>query len=299
MSESRTSGDTPLDIARRLSCWNSTVNPEPLHGGITNTNFVVRDGDATFVVRIGDDLPLHGVVRDRELAACLAAHRCGLAPEIVHHQPGAMVMRFIEARTLTPEDIRRPDTFPRVVASVRRCHSEMPNHLRGATMMFWVFQTCRDYITTAAADGGRLAALLPELAERNAALESATGPIRPVYCHNDLLAANFLDDGVSLWLLDWEYAGWNSALFDLANLASNNELIRDQEAWLLETYFDRPAEPSELATLRTFRCASLLRETLWSVVQERHSTLDFDYESYTDEHLGRFRSAYASLDAPS
>lgn len=208
-------------------------------------------------------------------------------------------MRFIEARTLTADDIRRPDMLPRVVALVRRCHTEMPHHLRGATLMFWVFQTCRDYITTAAADRGRLAALLPGLAERNAALETAAGPILPVYCHNDLLAANFLDDGESLWLLDWEYAGWNSALFDLANLASNNELTRDQEAWLLETYFDRPSETSERATLRIFRCASLLRETLWSVVQEHHSALDFDYESYTDTHLDRFRAAYASLEVTS
>ena len=205
-------------------------------------------------------------------------------------------MRFIEARTLTPDDIRRPDMLPRVIDLVRRCHTEMPHHLRGATLMFWVFQTCRDYIRTATADQGRLVGLLPELVEQNASLERATGPIRPVFCHNDLLAANFLDDGKSLWLVDWEYAGWNSALFDLANLASNNQLSPDQEAWLLETYFDRPVEPSDLATLRTLRCASLLRETLWSVVQEHHSGLDFDYESYTDDHLDRFRSAYASLD---
>ena len=272
------------------------VHPEPLHGGITNASFVVGDGGDAFVVRIGDDLPLHGIVRDHELASCLAAHRCGLSPEIVHHQPGAMVMRFIEGRTLTPEDIRRPDTLPRVLDLVRRCHTEMPQQLRGATLMFWVFQACRDYITTAAADRGRLARLMAELAERNASLEKATGPIQPVFCHNDLLAANFLDDGESVWLLDWEYAGWNSALFDLANLASNNGLTRDQEIWLLETYFDRPAERSDLATLRTLRCASLLRETLWSVVQEHHSELDFVYESYTADHLDQFRSAYASLE---
>jgi thiamine kinase-like enzyme len=299
MSESRTPGDTPIEIAGRLPCWTSLVNPEPLHGGITNASFVVRDSGDTFVVRIGDDLPLHGIVRDHELAACLAAHRCGLSPEIVHHQPGAMVMRFIEGRTLTPEDIRRPDTLPRVLDLIRRCHTEMPQHLRGANLMFSVFQACRNYITTAADDSGRLAGLMAELAECNASLEKATGPIRPVYCHNDLLAANFLDDGESIWLLDWEYAGWNSALFDLANLASNNGLTRDQETWLLETYFDRPAEPSDLGALNTLRCASLLRETLWSVVQEHHSELDFDYESYTDAHLDRFRTAYASLEIPS
>ena len=158
MCESGISGDTRLEIAKHLPCWSSTVRPEPLHGGITNASFVVRDGGDTFVVRLGDDLPVHGIVRDRELATCVAAHRCGLSPEIVYHQPGAMVMRFIEARTLAPDDIRRPEMLPRVVALIRRCHTEMLHHLRGATLMFWVFQVCRDYIATAASDRGRLVA---------------------------------------------------------------------------------------------------------------------------------------------
>ena len=295
MSDPSTSPSTPTEVAAQLSCWSGPVDPEPLGGGITNTNFVVRDGHDTFVVRIGDDLPLHGIVRHQELTTCVAAHACGLSPEIVHHEPGAMVMRFIEARTLTADDIRQPQTLKRVTAVIRRCHTEMPRHLSGAASMFWVFQTCRDYIDTVSRGRGRLVGLLPELARRNERLEQATGPIRPVFCHNDLLASNFLDDGDSLWLLDWEYAGWNSAFFDLANLASNNEMTPEEETSLLETYFDRPPRAQDLATLRTMKCASLLRETLWSLVQEEHSTLDFDYATYTDDHLQRFRVAYRDL----
>jgi thiamine kinase-like enzyme len=31
----------------------------------------------------------------------------------------------------------------------------------------------------------------------------------------------FIDDGERLWLIDFEYAGFNTAMFDLAGAASN------------------------------------------------------------------------------
>ena len=56
-----------------------------------------------------------------------------------------------------------------------------------------------------------------------------------VFGHNDLLAANFLDDGQRLWLIHWDYAGFNSSWFDLANLSSNNgfDAMRDDQPWEL------------------------------------------------------------------
>jgi hypothetical protein len=43
------------------------------------------------------------------------------------------------------------------------------------------------------------------------------------------------------------------------------------------------------------KCASLLRETLWSMVSELHLTVDFDYRAYTTENLDRFERAYGKL----
>jgi len=47
-------------------------------------------------------------------------------------------------------------------------------------------------------------------------LEQAVGPIELIFGHNDLLAANIIDDGKKLWLVDWEYAGWGAPGADLA-----------------------------------------------------------------------------------
>ncbi len=36
-------------------------------------------------------------------------------------------------------------------------------------------------------------------------------------CNNDLLAANFIDGGDRIWIIDYEYAGNNDACFELGN----------------------------------------------------------------------------------
>jgi hypothetical protein len=43
------------------------------------------------------------------------------------------------------------------------------------------------------------------------------------------------------------------------------------------------------------KCASLLREAMWSMVSEIHSTLDFDYVQYTSDNLDRFEKTYANF----
>ncbi len=281
--------------AARLTCWSGPVEPEPLAGGITNTNFVVRDRGETFVVRIGDDIPVHGVMRFNEVAAARAAHAAGLSPEIVHHEPGAIVMRFVEGRTLSEDDVRAPAMLERILPLVRACHYEIPKRLRGPALMFWVFHVNRDYVATAREGGSRMAGALPRYLAINEELERALGEITVVFGHNDLLAANFIDDGDRLWLLDWDYAGYNTGLFDLANLASNNRLSAEQEDWLLEAYFRRPVTDGLRRRLSAMKCASLLRETLWSIVSEIHSSLDFDYASYTEENRSRFEAAYEAF----
>ncbi|MEM6986522.1 MAG: phosphotransferase, partial [Pseudomonadota bacterium] len=133
---------------------------------------------------------------------------------------------------------------------------------------------------------------LPGLLGTAVQLEAAAGPFDMVFGHNDLLCGNLLDDGERLWLIDFDYAGYNSPLFDLGGLASNNGLSPEQEQWMLETYYDKPVSNKLMSQYTAMKCASLLRETLWSMVSEKTSTIDFDYAAYTAENLDRFHSAF-------
>ena len=261
------------------------------------SEFAVEDRGRRYVVRVGNDILVHGVVRANELAASRAAHLAGLSPRVVHAEPGILVLDFIEGRTFTPEDIRNPANLERLVDIVRRCHRDIPQHLRGPAVMFWVFHVVRDYAHTLREANSRHVPLLPDLLARAARLEAAVGPIEVVFGHNDLLAANFIDDGNRLWLVDWEYAGFNSPLFDLGGLASNSEFSPEQAEQALSLYYGKPVDDQLRLRAAAMTAASLLRETMWSMVSEIHSTVDFDYTAYTAENLRRFESAYATFQA--
>ncbi len=279
-----------------LACWSGPVEPEPITGGITNVNFAVGDAGQRYFVRVGEDIPVHGVMRFNETAAARAAEAAGVSPAVIYTEPGIIVTRFVEGRTLGPEEVRDEAMLARILPLLKRCHREIPSHLRGPVLIFWVFHVIRDYAASLREGRSRSVGLLPDLLGRAGRLEEAVGPVELVFGHNDLLAANFIDEGERLWLVDWDYAGFNSPLFDLGGLASNNELDAAQERWLLEAYFERPADADLLRRYQAMKCASLLRETLWSMVSEIHSSLDVDYVAYTQENLERFERAFAAFE---
>ncbi|MEO1936159.1 MAG: choline/ethanolamine kinase family protein [Myxococcales bacterium] len=279
--------------AASLSCWSDPVSVEPIGGGITNSNFLVEHRGKRHFVRIGEDIPEHGIMRFHERAASRAAAAAGISPEVLHVEEGAMVLQFIEGRVLESTEFARPEMLERIVALIRRCHLDVPQYLRGPAMMFWVFHVIRDYAHTLRELESSHVLELSRLIEIGRHLETAIGPISVVFGHNDLLSANFIDDGDRVWLIDWDYAGFNSPLFDLGGLASNNEFSDSMELDLLACYFDAPPSEGLLIRYRAMKCASLLRESMWSMVSERTSKVDFDFASYTETNLRRFEDAWS------
>ena len=229
--------------AAQLECWSGDVTPEPIAGGLTNTNFVVHDRGERYFVRVGDDLPLHGILRFNETAVTRAAAEAGISPEVIHSEPGAIVIRFIDGHTLTPENVRSAGVLEYILPLLHTAHREIPRYLRGPVLMFWVFHVIRGYASTLLEFGGHTAGSIPGFLSKAETLERSVGRIDVVLGHNDLLAANFIDDGDRLWLIDWDYAGFNSPLFDLGGLASNSELSPEQEEWLLQAYYGEEPGP--------------------------------------------------------
>ncbi|MEM7270801.1 MAG: phosphotransferase [Pseudomonadota bacterium] len=281
----------PLARAAALSCFTAPESAEAVGGGITNVNVKVRDQGRDWLVRLGDDIPVHGVMRWNELAISRAAHAAGISPAVRHHEPGALVLEFLTAKTYAETDAADPTNLPKIIDLVKRTHREVPNHLRGPVLTFWVFHVLRDYAATLRDDGSPYVGKLDGLQSAAAELESAVGPVTLVLGHNDLLAANILDDGERLWLIDWEYGGFNSPLFDLGGLATNNGLTEAQERGMLEQYIEAPASDALWRSYAAMKCASLMRETMWSMVSEIHSALDFDYSEYTQENMARLEAA--------
>jgi thiamine kinase-like enzyme len=276
-----------------LPCWRGDVTLEPLAGGLSNRSFVVTAGAARYVARCGDDIPVHHVFREREGAASVAAHAAGLSPELVHAERGIMVFRHIDARTFAEADLCA-DTA-RIVRLLAVCHRDIARHLRGPANAFWVFHVIRDYARTLAAGTTHPATELARYAALADALERTQIPLPIVFGHHDLLPGNLLDDGRRLWLIDWEYGGFGTAMFDLANLAANGRFTPAAELSLLEAYFERPAGAEVLRSFDAMKVASALREALWAMVSATHLAVPgIDYAAHARDYLARADMALAS-----
>ena len=275
---------------RALPCWNGPIAIERLTGGLSNENFLVADASGKHVVRIGRDYAFHHVFRERELMTARAAHAAGFGPEVEYAEPGIMVVRHIEARTLTAADVRAD--VERIALLTRAFQREMPTHVSGAGFMFWVFHVIRDYARTLEAGGSRMAKELPRYVALADELERAQALLPIVFGHNDLLPANFLDDGSKLWLIDFEYAGFNTSMFDLAGVASNAGMNDEESEQLLVAYLGREPDDRIRRSHAAMQCASLLREAMWSMISELHlDAPGVDYAAYTAENLARLDAA--------
>lgn len=284
------------DRIRAIPLWQGGIEIAPLKGGLSNESFTVTDAAGRYVVRFGRDFPFHHVFRDREVMAARAAHAAGFAPEVLHAEPGLMVSRFIEGKTYGAEDVRA--NIPRIAAIVRRFHTRMPAHVSGPGFIFWVFHVIRDYARTLTAGNSRMVPRLPEFLDLSAEMERAQTPMPIVYGHHDFLPANFIDDGKRLWIIDFEYAGFGTAMFDLAGIASNAGFDAADAELLLEEYFGDVPDDALMRSHAAMQCASLLREAMWSMVSELHlDAPGVDYVAYTQENLDALQAAVAAYRA--
>jgi thiamine kinase-like enzyme len=279
------------DAVAALPCWRGTPTGERLSGGLSNEIWKVTDEVGTHVVRLGRDYPFHHVDRAREVMTARAAHAAGFGPEVRYAAPGVMVTAFIGARTWGAEDLRaNPERVARLLADF---HRRMGARISGPAFLFWPFHVVRDYVRTLR--GTLHEGITPLFLTLSDEMEQAQVPLPIVFGHHDLLPANFLDDGDRLWLIDYEYAAFGTALFDLAGAASNAEMPPDAAKALLAAYFGATPDPALSRAFDAMQVASLLRETLWAYVSDLHlAAPGVDYLAYAAENRARLDAALSA-----
>ena len=110
--------------ARPSASGRGRSTSKPLTGGISNASFTVKDDTGTYVVRVGEDYPCSSCAsHERELHAARAAFEAGLSPEVVHTEPGIMVMRYHRGADLYARPMCAANAV-RCVEIVKRCHRE-------------------------------------------------------------------------------------------------------------------------------------------------------------------------------
>lgn len=277
------------DVVQRLQplLGASEGEPAPLAGGITNRNFKLRLGGVDYVARIhGRDTDLLGIDRDAERLACERAAALGIAPEVAAAIEGCLVTRFVgDAHTGVGKDGEHVASIGAALRSFHDSALRLP-------VRFWVPELLDTYAAVVRERGGELPEHYAQTAAVSARIAAALPLERACPCHNDLLPGNVMrgDDGATM-LIDWEYAGMGHRLFDLGNLAVNNDLDEDAERRLLLAYDGAPASEGRHAALKLMRVLSDAREAAWGVVQGVISALEFDFDGYAQQHFERLRRA--------
>ncbi len=259
-----------------------------LSGGITNRNFLIEAAGAhdRYVVRLaGNDTHLLGISREVEHAATVAAAGVGVGPEVVAfvRPEGYLVTKFIVGGPVTDEAVHQPATIRRVADSIRRFHDgpAIPG-------LFIPFRIVEAYRALAMARGVAIPDAYGDATAVARRIEGAfvASPVEIRPCHNDLLNANFIDDGERIRILDWEYAGLGDPFFDLGNFSVNHGLTPAEDGILLEAY-EGSVRPARLARIYLMRIVSDFREAMWGVLQQGISSLDVDFVAYAAEHFER------------
>ena len=263
-----------------------------LPGGLTNRNLRVTTTDdleppLDLVVRCSDADPgLLGIDRDAEHENTGRAAMAGVGAPVVDYRPDLrmLVIGYLQGRALVDADFEDAGVLARAATACRRLHAG-PRFVGD----FDMFARQAAYLATIRDRGFRLPRTYDDHAvawqQVRRALRAAPRPSVP--CNNDLLAANFIDDGRAVWLIDYEYSGNNDACFELGNTAAECDFSAEQtDAWT-EAYFGTPSR-ADLARVRLQVLCSRYGWSLWGFIQAASSTLDFDFY---DWGLQRFEKA--------
>jgi len=268
-------------------------HPRAVHelpGGLTNRNYRVITPDGSFVARISSGgSELLAIDRDCEYRNSVTAAAAGAGAPVIEYRPQdrLLVIGYIQGRTLTAPDVAAAENIPRIAAACRRLHAggRFGND-------FDMFDIQRRYLSVARSRGFRIPAgyddLLPQFGAAEKALAvRAEGPAceGTVPCHNDLLAANFIDDGDRIWLIDYELSGNNDACFELGNIAAESHLERQALEDLVTAYYGRPRRSKTARAWLLGGLVGMYGWTLWGAIQNGASPLDYDFWGWAMERF--------------
>ena len=120
----------------------------------------------------------------------------------------------------------------------------------------------------------------------------AAAPRPTVPCNNDLLAANFIDDGERVWLIDYEYSGNNDACFELGNTSTECNFTAGPDRGVERGLLRRPDAAPTCARVRLQALCSQYGWSLWGFIQAATSPIDYDFHAWGME---RFEKAAATF----
>lgn len=266
----------------KVGAWNGQIRYRPVSGGISNTNFRIEVAGAShdFFVKIPGRGTEMFIDRKAARAASRQAEMIGVGPktfDYLYHE-GIEIAEFVADR--------RPSTHADFVDPAVRAETVRLYRLFHQAPRLPLTKTVFDMIDEHDDQVRQLGGFLPEdhdwltwqYRQARAALEAAGLDLVP--CFNDPMPGNFLlGADKSIMLIDFEYASNNDRLYDLAIWAGEHFFSEEVEREIIEEYFGR-YDMSVHARFIVHKALADIKWSTWAMVQNRISTLDFDFYKY-------------------
>lgn len=262
-----------------------------LSGGLTNRNLAIDTPTGTYVARVSSNTSsLLAIDRESEYENSKIAASVGIGAPVYDYVPGQglLVIGYLEGRTYGADDVA--NNLGRIAQSCRILHGA-----QRFVSNFNMFDIQQLYLKTVQENGYRLPdkyiSYLPKIEQMFSALQVLDEGTVP--CNNDLLPANFIDDGEKIWIIDYEYSGNNDACFELGNIWSEASLDYEYLQELVDAYYGSH-RPEKLARAWFLALMSKYGWTLWASIQRSISTFDFDFWAWGMEKYERAQSDFES-----
>ena len=288
MSQSSHEFDDLLDKVPRLQ--NRTAVTE-LSGGLTNRNLKISTASGDYVARISSNKSsLLAIDRQSEYENSKIAAGIGVGAPVFDYLPefGLLVIGYLPGKTYSNLDVA--NNLGRIAGVCNVLHKAAP-----FTRDFDMFVIQEKYKKLVTESGFRFPngyhQYAPHLSRMKAALAVLDDGRVP--CNNDLLPANFIDDGKKIWLIDYEYSGNNDACFELGNIWSEAKLPISALEDLVTAYYGS-SRPEKLARAWLFALLAKYGWTLWASIQSSVSDIDFDFWQWGMEKFDDVEESFAS-----
>ena len=274
---------------KTIPFFKEEITVERFGGGLSNYSFLVTCNNKKFVAKFLNDLLLFHTTHLQEVSANKAAHKLDIAPQIMYYDDKVIIFEYIQSKNLTKEEIKEEKTLKKIINILKTVHKKMPYYFRGPIMINWNFYSVRDYVRVLRKINSPHIDKLNNFLKDIVIFEDMSGPFDIVFTHGDFFLPNILNNGKKFWLIDWEYSGFNSSLNDLGNLSKHGEFNQEEDNFILEQYYEAPITAKLKYQFHAMKCASILKELLWSMIAEIHPPIDYDFKQYTKEKLDDYR----------
>tara|TARA_B100000315_G_scaffold133241_1_gene122748 strand:- start:204 stop:1085 length:882 start_codon:yes stop_codon:yes gene_type:complete len=278
-----------IKYLKNTPIFTEKITVERFGEGLSNYSFLVTCNNKRFVAKFLNNLLLFHTTHLQEIAANKAAHKLDIAPQIMHYDNKVIIFEYIQSKNLTNEEIKEEKTLKKIIDLLKIVHKKIPYYFRGPVMINWNFYSVKDYAKTLRKINSPHIEKLNNFLKDIVIFEDISGPFDIVFTHGDFFLPNILTDGKRLWLVDWEYSGFNSPLSDLGSLSKHGRLNQEQDNFILEQYYEATITSKLKHQFHAIKCSSLLKELLWSMIAEIKPPIDYDFREYTKGKLDDYR----------